>query len=132
MNKLPNPNLPVAGTQDYERILNVKLNEYLSKLRNELSAVADGYLFPSVTVTTDYTMNQNDSLILVDATTAAVNVTLKAADEWANKRIAIKKIDASANTVTGVGVIDGVTNWGTTTQYDVVRLESDGANIWKV
>lgn len=132
MNKLPNPNLPAAGSPDYERILNVKLNEYLARLKNELSSVADGYLFPSVTVTTNYTMNLNDSLILVDATSGAVDVMLKPAGEWENKRIAIKKIDASANTVTGVGVIDGVTNWGTTTQYEVVRLESDGANIWKV
>lgn len=133
MSKLQNPNLPnYQGEDSYQRILTTKLNEFFRSIRENLNRLVDGYLFPSVTVVDDYEMTVNDSLILVDATSGAVDVTLKPAAEWKEKLVIIKKIDSSSNTVTGLGVIDGVTNWGTATQYDLIRLNSDGANIWKV
>lgn len=134
MSKVPNANLPnsesPAGT--YERILSTKLNELFRNIRESVNRLVDGYLFPVVTVVDDYTPTLNDSLILADATAAAVNITFKPAGEWKDKLYTIKKIDASANTVTGVGTIDGVTNWLTTTQNGYQSFASDGENIWKV
>ena len=132
MSKLNNPNLPILGSSEYDRILNVKLNEYFRSIKEAHNRLVDGYLFPSVTVTNDYTMNLNDSLILADATSNKVDVTLDSAGQWKDKRITVKKIDASANTVKAIGTIDGATNWITTTQYDSQEFESDGTNIWKV
>lgn len=134
MSKINLPNLPssLAPSGSYERILNTKLNEIFRAIRESVNRLVDGYLFPVTTVDTDYTPTLNDSLILVDATDGPVDITLRPAGEWKEREYVIKKIDASSNTVTGVGVFEGVTNWGTTTQYDFQRFRSDGANIWKV
>lgn len=132
MSKLNNPNLPTLNSPDYDRLLNVKLNEYFRSIREAHNRLVDGYLFPSVTVTTDYTMNLNDSLILANAVSNKIDVTLESAGQWKDKRITVKKIDASANTVKAIGTIDGATDWITTTQYASQEFESDGTNIWKV
>jgi hypothetical protein len=132
VSKVPNANLPSHGSAEYERILNVKLNEILRNVREVVNRHEDGYLFPSYTTDVDYIPTLNDSLILADATAGKVDITFKPPGEWKGKRYTIKKIDASANTVTGVGTIDGVTNWLTTTQNGYQSFASDGANIWKV
>ena len=134
MSKVPNANLPVStgDPSSYERILNTKLNEHFRAVKETVNRHEDGYLFPSYTTTVDYTPTLNDSLILVNAASAKVDITFRPPGEWGNKRYTIKKIDASANTVKGVGTIDGISNWVTTTQYASQEFESDGTNIWKV
>lgn len=134
MSKLQNAGLPVstAPPTSYEKILNTKLNEILRAIKESFNKHDDGFLFPSYTTATDYEPTLNDCLILADATSGAVSITFKDPGEWKDKRYIIKKIDASANTVTGVGTIDGVSNWKTSTQYASQEFMSDGTNIWKV
>lgn len=134
MSKVRNADLPVnlEPPESYGRRLNVRLNELFRTIKDAVNRHEDGYLFPSYTTDTDYQPTLNDSLILVDATSGAVDITFRSPGEWKDKRYTIKKIDSSSNTVTGVGTIDGVSNWSTTTQYASQEFESDGANIWKV
>lgn len=126
-------NLVNRVLNDYNRQNQVTL---LSIIQAAINAVVDGYLFPVSEVSTAYTMNLNDSLILCDATSAAFTVTLKPAAEAKCKLIVIKKTDASANAITidgdGAETIDGVTTDSLSSQYDVIRLMSDGSQWLKV
>lgn len=106
----------------------------MNDIERELNRATDGYLFPVMSVTTTYTMNLNDALILCDATGGAFTVTLKPADECTQKLVVIKKVDNTA-TVTVDGdlseTIDGATTYSLTSQYQTVRLMSDGT-AWHI
>lgn len=134
MNKLQNANLPASidPPGSYQRNLNVKLNELFRNIKDLVNRHQDGYLFPSYTTTVDYTPTLNDCLILADATSGEVEVTFPPADQWKDKLYIVKKIDASGNTVAGVGTSEGAAKWTTTTRYGFQRFMSDGDNIWKV
>jgi len=96
----------------------------------------DGYLFPVTSVTAAYTANVNDSFIKVDATAAPVTITLMLASSGKEKRLTIKKIDASANAVTvdgsGSETIDDAATVALSSQYDSVSIMSDGTEWWVV
>jgi len=62
----------------------------------------------SRTLTTSKTLTVHDGLVLVDATAGNISVTLPTIDDVADSVFTIKRIDASINTVTIVGTIDGV------------------------
>jgi len=89
------------------------------------------YFSPKVvTVTSNYNANYGD-IVLVDASSGAVTVTLPSPK--ANAIINIKKIDSSTNVVTidGNGAnIDGQASIQITTQYESYTLVSDGSNWW--
>lgn len=95
-----------------------------------------GVGFPIRTVSTDITAQATDHTILVNATSANRTVTLPAVATNAKRRYEIKKIDASANTVTIDGnaseTIDGTTTKVLTTQYQSVAIHCDGATWWIV
>jgi len=111
-------------------------HDILKDIENQVNQMVDGYLFPTSSVTADYTATVNDSFIPVDATSAAVTVTLKPAAEAKSKRLTVKKIDSSINTVTvdgnGSETIDGATTAVITSQYDSICLMSDGTEWWIV
>lgn len=72
-----------------------------------------------------------------DATTAPITVTLPAASASAGMVVRVKKVDASANTITiaraGADTIDGATTRVLTTQFQSVALVADSANgFWGV
>ncbi|KKN35532.1 hypothetical protein LCGC14_0782660 [marine sediment metagenome] len=85
-------------------------------------------------VTLDYTALLIDDVILVDASAGAVIITLPAAADRNGKRYDIKKIDATANTVTidgnAVETIDDGLIAVLTTQYEAVALISDATEWW--
>lgn len=82
------------------------------------------------TETAHYTAAGTDSVILVDATSAVVTITLPPAARHRGLLLAIKKIDASANAVTidgnGSETIDGSATATLSAQWDVEELISDG------
>ena len=86
-----------------------------------------------VTYTADTTVGQGQDVILVDASSAAVTITLPPAAD-AFKELCIKKIDATGNTVTLDGnaseTIDDSTTLVLSSQYDAVRISSDGSEWW--
>ena len=110
--------------------------EILKQIENLNNAQVDGYLFPTSSVSADYTATVNDAFIPVDASSAAVTVTLKPAAEAKGKRLTIKKIDSSVNAVTvdgdGSETIDGATTAVINSQYDSICVMSDGTEWWIV
>lgn len=99
------------------------------------NALATEQLWTTVSKTANYTVTESDrdKLILVDATSGAVTITLlAAATAGSGFRVAIKKIDSSANAVTvdgnGSETIDGNTTSTLSTQYDTDNLICNGSN----
>jgi len=111
-------------------------NNVLSIIENRINRAADGYLFPVTRVTSNYTMNINDAIILVDATAGNVTITLQPALQWEQKKLTIKKIDASVNTVTidadSAELIDGATTKVISAQYVTVNLTAQGGAVWVI
>jgi transcription elongation factor len=71
-------------------------------------------------VTSDYTITSSDGVILADASSGSIDITLPAGVN--NKYYIIKKTDSSANSVTIVGTIDGDTNKVITQQYESLTI----------
>lgn len=78
----------------------------------------------------------NGFLIAVDATASSRTITLPAASASAGFRCTVKKIDASANTVTvqkaGSDTIDGAASYVLSSQYDAVQLTRRSASLWSI
>lgn len=106
-------------TQDNAYLPSAHLPQVLSKTGNYTVSTADGV----------------DILIEADATSGSFTVSLFTAVGNTGKRITVKKIDSSANTVTvdpnGTQTIDGALTRVLSTQYEGVTVESDGSN-WVV
>jgi len=79
-----------------------------------------------------YTVAVGVTVVLADATSGNITITLPAAADNEDRMIAVKKTDASANTVTVDGnaseTIDGSATQVLTSQYDVIMMVSDGTN----
>ena len=116
-------------TNDYNRQSN---NKALGLIEMQVNRAADGYLFSVMGVTSNYTVSYNDAFIPVDATTGNVTITLLPAREMEQKRLTIKKTDASANTVTidasGTETIDGALTRVITTQYASIEIMAYNGN----
>jgi hypothetical protein len=70
--------------------------------------------------------------VLADATSGNISVNLPSVATTSLKKIDVKKIDATANTVTitpdGSDTIDGQASFIISNQYDSISLMTDGAN----
>lgn len=135
MSRPPTPSLSL----EYLRRLNIWLEDKIRRVEQKQSMTSKGYVFSfpeTIPITADYTANVSDSFIPVNATSAAVTITLPAADQCQGKRITVKKTDVSANTVTvdgnGAETIDDATTQVITTQYDSICVMSDGSEWWIV
>lgn len=82
-----------------------------------------------------YTATTSDDVLLVDATSGAITITLYAASGNSGKTIRIKKTDSSFNNVTIDGnsseTIDGATTIKLNIQDEAVTLLCDGSN-WEI
>jgi hypothetical protein len=87
-----------------------------------------------VTVTADYTI-EGKTTVLADASGTALTVTLPPAIDSTDRRVYVKKIDGSANTVivdgNGSETVDGVTASTITAQYGHRMLICDGEQWWR-
>jgi len=86
------------------------------------------------TTTTPYTVVVTDRTLLIDATAGNKTVNLPAASVSKWRILTIKKVDASANTVTidgnGGDTIDGAATLVIAVQYASFTIQSDGATWW--
>jgi hypothetical protein len=86
---------------------------------------------PISTQTASYTLTVSDSIILADATSASLTITLPAASSFNGYRFTVKRIDNSANTVTlgrtGSDLIDGATSYTLDQQYISISVISNGS-----
>lgn len=82
-----------------------------------------------ITITSNYAPTIHDQIILVNAVSGAVTVTLPTAADSENLRLDIKKIDASANavTVTSAQNIDGTASKSLAFQYDSLTFVCSGS-----
>lgn len=81
------------------------------------------------TVTGNATLTVNDIVILADATSGNLTITLMPVTS--KPAVWVKKIDASANTVTvqgGTGTVDGAATKVLTTQWEGYKFSSNGTN----
>lgn len=110
-------------------------------IEKEIWDEAFRYMTGSVALkTANYTATDNDYLLLVDATSGSVTITLPTAVPPAGtgaskSRFIIKRTDSSGNTVTvattSSQTIDGVATYTLGAQYDSATIDSDGTN-WAV
>ncbi len=85
-----------------------------------------------VTVTSDYTATTDDDVILVDATSGSVTITLPSAVGISGEVYHVKKIDSTNNTVIieseGSSTIDGETSEFIMVQWTSLQIVSNGTN----
>ena len=85
-----------------------------------------------ITKTADYTATNNDDVILCNATSAAITITLYTAVGNEGQKLDIKKIDSSSNNVTIDGdsteTIDGDLTFSLTAKDESVTIVSDNSN----
>jgi len=127
-----------AGTPDKNKIL----YNYIEGMATAAFAdegtntiVRNNFGFSNVkTVTSDYTMKWADEIILADASSAAIKVTLPDPAAYPGYSLMIKKIDSSTNAVTvevadtANQTIDGATSVSLANQWDKVVVVSDGSD----
>lgn len=83
-------------------------------------------------VSTATTITATDGFISADATSAGFNVTLPSAASVAGQAFTIKKWNATSNTVTIVGTIDGATNYAMAgTTRPAITVVSNGID-WEI
>lgn len=112
------------------------LTEFLTReLSSVERAIAATGRTPSRTVTADVIATESDGFLAVDATAGAVTVTLPSAWRYAGRIFYVKKVDASANTVTveasGTDTIDGAASVALSGQYESVELYAQ-PDLWFV
>jgi hypothetical protein len=87
--------------------------------------------FTTSTQTTNYSVAATDTVVFADATSGNVVITLPTASGMTGYRFYVKRIDASANTVTvvrsGSDTIDGATTFSLDLQYTAIGVVSNGS-----
>jgi hypothetical protein len=87
---------------------------------------------PTVSTAVDITLDETHHTVLVDATGANRTITLPTAASATGRLYVVKKIDASANTVTidpaGAELIDGAATKVLTAQWDSIKFQSNGTS----
>jgi len=90
------------------------------------------FLFPIKNVSVDYTIEGKDLGVLVDATSASVDVYLPPASFAEFRVLFIKKVDDSINVVdvvpNGVEEIEGSSPISLSNQWDSLLIVSDGSS----
>lgn len=99
------------------------------------SSAAGAGTLPVTTITSDTTLTSSEVVVLCDAASGEITVTLPPASSSEGKQYYLKKIDSSANKVIVDGnasetIDDGLTA-ELTSQYEAIEIVCDGAN-WNI
>jgi hypothetical protein len=110
---------------------NVSITDGITVTSNNRVAIQ----FEIATKNNAYTLTTTDYTILANANTTPFTLTLPSAStSGTGRHYVIKKIDATANTVTisttSSQTIDGAATYTINTAYSGVNLQSDGSNWW--
>ena len=99
------------------------------------SSAAGAGTLPVTTITINTTLTTSEVVVLCDAVSNVITVTLPAASSNTGKRYYISKIDASAHDVIVDGnaseTIDGGLTAVMTSQYESITIVCDGSN-WSI
>jgi len=100
----------------------------------KITSDSDAFIYANlVSVSSNTTLTNGNSIVLVNATSGSRTITLPA--PTSGKIFNIKKIDSSANTVTispPSGTIDGSASRVIFSQYDSLTITSDGTNYFLI
>ena len=92
-------------------------------------------LLPVQSITASASLLAGRSVVLADASSGAITLTLPAASGSSGRQVTVKKTDAGVNAVTvdgaGSETIDGATTYDLPAQNDYVTLLCDGSG-WQV
>ncbi len=144
----PVPEFQVEGTQlkvknsdgEFEELADLKLSE--PPIRGPGGAgggsiirPADNNVMVKVTnITSDFVASIKDQVIIADATSGAITVTLPKVERALNREIMVKRINKGGNKVTILPVapdtIDRETSVDITGQHDCITLCSNQPNDW--
>ncbi len=117
----------LADETDHRRMLARALRQVQETIRKVPTKV--------LSITASYTMDDADALILGDATSGAITVTLLTAKGREGRRIIVKKTDASANLVTldaaGAETLDHSLTVGLSEKDALREYMSDGVG-WQL
>lgn len=118
------------------------VNKFLSLFDNIADGLKDQNIanpttkVVSVSAATTISDVKSDYVVLVDATSGAITVTLPPAADFEPYKITVKKTDVSANAVTVEGnaseTVDGAANTSLASQWDTVTVVSDGSNAFTI
>ena len=88
------------------------------------------------TCSADHSVTSTDSVLLCNAASQAITLTLPSAAGIAGRQYTFKRVNAGANAVTvaaaATETIDGASTLVITTQYEHITIVSDGTNWWVI
>ena len=123
-----------SGTESLATSLQGEL-ERLRYVIGSITGLDYWYSYPSSASITASAAAGNASLILADATSAGITVTLRTAVGCLGHRVTIKKTDSTENAVildgSGSQTIDGELLWTLSVPYECITIVSDNSN-WKI
>ena len=97
------------------------------------TTICGAFEVKTINISASYTAS-DEGIIIANATTGGVTITLPTASAASDRLYYIKKIDSSTNSVTidgaGSETIDDGTTAVLSNQYEAVRLVSDGTEWW--
>jgi hypothetical protein len=110
---------------------------YANVFRGAAGVRTSGHLFVKVvSKTANYTAAATETVILVDATSGAITITLPAVAGVDGQVYVVKKIDSSGNAVTvdasSSELIDGAANVSLATQWAKTMIVSNGSAWYTV
>lgn len=108
---------------------------YLQNIRSPYGVSVTGLRTSTQSISSNTTLTTEDTACFANATSGAITITLPTAVGYSGKLIVIKKVDSSSNAVivqaAGSETIDGQNSRSLTTQYETLRIISDGTN-WMI
>jgi hypothetical protein len=91
------------------------------------------FVVAQVTTTTNYSVTDLDQVVFADAATGPFAVTIPVVSAGnAGRQLVVKKIDATINTVTVSGSVDGASTYELNGPYQSITLVCDGTTNWFV
>jgi hypothetical protein len=123
---------PLASALSVQGLIAIWTKPWGNFFTEVWQSIAYGWFWQTKTVTSNYTVEVTDSVILINGD---ITVTLPAIKKVGPKKITVKVINAGGGTrtVDGGGVnIDGASSVTSTTQYDAWDFVNDGSNYFIV
>jgi archaellum component FlaC len=114
-----------GGSSAWGSITGILSNQ--TDLQNALNALPNATNVQNITTSTTITLSDGNTAVFVNATSGAVNVTLPTPTANVGE-YTIKRIDATANVITLVGTVNGVTNPTIEFQNDAWTIISNGTS----
>lgn len=129
------PTATVALTSSVTGLTNLSSSAITGSdvLVNSSLKAAGAFVVAQVTTTGSYTVTGLDQVIFANAASGPLTVTVPTVSAGnAGRQLVVKKIDATVNTVTVSGSVDGASTYELNGPYQSITLVCDGTTNWFV